>query len=105
MTYHSDTREFECNGCGRRQPEPPTEFFTDRGEYRKPSPLKDWYHLSRMRANDHLLHFCGILCVGLWTMSRVDLTARAHVNGQLPLTAVDPTYLCPPSLERQEAAS
>ena len=41
MTYHIDTRDFECNGCGRREPEPSTELFTDRGEYRKPSPLKD----------------------------------------------------------------
>lgn len=103
MTYHIDTRDFECNGCGRREPEPASEFFTDRGEYRKPSPLKDWFHLSRMRANDHLLHFCGIMCVGLWASTRVDLTARAHVAGQLPMVAVDPTYLCKPVLGDESA--
>lgn len=96
MTYHIDTREFECNGCGCREPEPKPDTFTDRGEYRKPSPLKDWFHLSRMRANDHLLHFCGIMCVGLWASTQVDLTARAHVAGQLPMVAVGPTYICKP---------
>lgn len=66
VTYHADTQEFECNGCGLREPEPSTALFTNQGEYRKPSPLITWWHLSEMRANRHLLHFCGLRCIGLY---------------------------------------
>jgi hypothetical protein len=38
-------------------------------------------------------------------MSRVNLTARGVLAGELPLVAVEPTYRCPPSREKADASA